>query len=80
MLNKKDLINLIAKALEVQNTEINQSTKSDDIENWDSLGHLNILVKIDQELNGNAGGINELSEAYSVDKIYSTLKKNKLID
>ena len=80
MLNKKDLIILVAEALEVKKNKINELTKSDDIENWDSLGHLNILVKIDQELNGKAGGVNELSEAYSVDKIYTILKKNKLAD
>ena len=52
--------------------------KLGDIKEWDSLGHLEILIKIDKETKNKAGKIKNLSSCDSIKKIYDTLKKNKL--
>ena len=55
------------------------SSKVGDIEEWDSLGHLEILTKIDKETKGKAGKIKNLSSSQSLKEIFEILKKNKLI-
>jgi|APSaa5957512535_1039671.scaffolds.fasta_scaffold530794_1 acyl carrier protein len=79
MLNKEELLSLISKALKVSKKKINMSLKVGDIEEWDSLGHLEILIKIDKMTKGKAAKIKNLSSSSSVKKIYESLKKNKLI-
>ena len=65
----------------LDNADINitSETTANDIEEWDSLGQLEILIKIDKQTNGKAGKIKNLSECESVKKIYECLKKNKLL-
>jgi len=53
--------------------------KVGEIEEWDSLGHLEVLIKIDKETKGKATKIKNLSSADSVEKIFEILKKNKLL-
>ncbi len=79
MLDKNNLFSLIAKALKVKKSKISMSLKVGDIEEWDSLGHLEILTKIDKETKGKASKIKNLSSCESVKKIHEILKKNKLI-
>lgn len=79
MLDKQELFILISKALKIPKKKINLNLKVGDIEEWDSLGQLEILIKIDKQTNGKAGKIKNLSECESVKKIYECLKKNKLL-
>jgi len=79
MLNKNNLFAIISKALKVPKKNINMKLKLGDLEEWDSLGHLEILFKIDKETNGKASKIKNLSNSTSIKKIYENLKKNKLI-
>mgnify|MGYP001176400459 CR=1 FL=1 len=79
MLNKDKFLSLISKALKVQKSKIKMSLKVGEIEEWDSLGHLEILTKIDKETKGKAGKIKNLSSSQSLNQIYENLKKNKLI-
>ena len=62
MLNEKELIEIIEKALELKEGTI-KSGDEDWYSLWDSLGHLSILVKLDQALGGKCSRINELSKA-----------------
>ena len=78
MLKKDQLFNLISKSLKVPKKTINMTLKLGDIKEWDSLGHLEILIKIDKETKNKAGKIKNLSSCDSIKKIYDTLKKNKL--
>ena len=71
---KKILIN--KKIINIKKIKINSSNK--DFEQWDSLGHLNILLNLDKILKGKALKIENISEAYSVKEIIKILKKNKL--
>ena len=79
MLNKDKFLSLISKALKVPKSKIKMSLKVGEIEEWDSLGHLEILTKIDKETKGKAGKIKNLSSSQSLNQIYETLRKNKLI-
>ena len=79
MLDKEKLFNIISKALKVSKKKINMKLKIGEIEEWDSLGHLEILIKIDKETLGKASKIKNLSSCNSVNKIYENLKKNKLL-
>ncbi len=79
MLDKNKFLKLISEALKVPKKKITLSLKVGDIEEWDSLGHLEILTKIDKETKGKAGKIKNLSSSQSLKEIFEILKKNKLI-
>ena len=79
MLDEKKLFTLISKALKISKKKIKMSLKVGDIEEWDSLGHLEILIKIDKETNGKSSKIKNLSSCASVKKIFENLKKNRLL-
>ena len=78
MLKEKDIINIIKKALKTS-SKINSKTSSDDIEEWDSLGHLNILLALEKKVSSKITRINQLSNANSIKKILDLLKNKKLI-
>jgi acyl carrier protein len=78
MLDKNKLIQLISKSLNVSKNVINENTNNENLEEWDSLGHLTILTAIDNETDGKASKIDTLSACTSVKKILETLKKNNL--
>tara|TARA_B110000503_G_scaffold139587_1_gene228324 strand:+ start:151 stop:393 length:243 start_codon:yes stop_codon:yes gene_type:complete len=79
MLNKEQLLSLISKALKIPKKKINMDLRLGQLEEWDSLGQLEILMKIDKETGGKASKIKNLSSCDSVKKIYTSLKKTKLI-
>ena len=54
MLTKKQVISCISKALKVPSNKININLTDKDFENWDSLGHLEILMNLDKALKGKA--------------------------
>ncbi len=77
MLRRGELIKIIEKSLELKEGTI-ESDNKDWHALWDSLGHLSILIKLDNALNGKCSSIKELSTATSVDLIISILKENNL--
>jgi acyl carrier protein len=79
-MNKEDIKKLIGKALEVDAKKIDDNSSSANVDNWDSLGHLSILVALDKKFNGKISSIPSFSTADSIEKIVIELKKNKLID
>ena len=74
-----DVIKVLEKSLELKSGSINENTRAEDLENWDSLGHLTILVALDRFFDGKISGINEIGQADSLPKILVALKKNNLI-
>jgi acyl carrier protein len=74
-----DVIKVLEKSLELKSGSINENTRAEDLENWDSLGHLTILVALDKFFDGKISGINEIGQADSLPKILVALKKNNLI-
>jgi acyl carrier protein len=79
-MNKEDIKKLIGKALEVDAKKIDDNSSSANVDNWDSLGHLSILVALDKKFNGKISSISSFSTADSIEKIVIELRKNKLID
>ena len=79
-MKQEDIHIIIANALEVKIDQINDQTKAEDLEEWDSIGHLSILVALDNSLNGKIAKISEFSEADSIRKIIKILIQHKLIN
>jgi len=77
MLDDKKLLEIIEEALELKKGTIS-SGNEDWHSLWDSLGHLSILVKLDQALGGRCSKIKELSKATSIISIKKVLKANNL--
>tara|TARA_B110000971_G_C20024086_1_gene507872 strand:- start:478 stop:720 length:243 start_codon:yes stop_codon:yes gene_type:complete len=77
-IGKKDLFNLISKALSVSVKKINDKSKSADFEEWDSLGQLAIITSLDKKFKGKLN-LNDISEADDVKKIIDFLKKKKVL-
>ena len=79
-LNEEELIKLIEEALEIKSGSVNIESSSKDFEEWDSLGHLNILVSLDNKCDGDASEIGELATASSIKDLIDILKANSLLD
>ena len=78
-INENDVLEIIRKALKPEGQMITLDSTSDNVEEWDSLGHLEILVNLDKVFNNKIGQINEMASAGSVKKILQLLKDNSLI-
>jgi len=79
MILNKDVFSCISKGLNIPIKKIKINSSDKDFEEWDSLGHLNILLSLDKILKGKVITIKTIAEAYSVKKILTILKKNKLL-
>jgi acyl carrier protein len=78
MIDKIKLIDIFSKALNIPEDRIKEDVNNENLEEWDSLGHLAILTAIDNETKGKASKIETLSECTSFSNLFETLKKNKL--
>lgn len=78
-MKKNELIQLIKKSLKTKQ-KIDINSKSNNIEEWDSIGHLILLSNLDKKLKGATSNIADIATADSVKKIINILKKNKLIN
>lgn len=70
---------IIAEALKLPAGQVTGDDSVQTIEQWDSLGHLNILIALDREFSGQVGKITELAKATSVRKIVDILQKHHVI-
>ena len=78
--NDNDLIKIIANALSISVDEVDEDSNSDNIAEWDSLGHLSILSSLDEQTNGKTSDIEGLSEMDSFKKLREILIKEGMID
>ena len=78
-LRQNDVLKAVEKALKLDPGSINIDSSSKNIDEWDSLGHLNILILLEKELKGKASTLSELGKALSIKKILSVLKKNNFL-
>jgi len=69
----------ISNILGVSQEILVKSKKFAEIDEWDSLNHLNILIKLDQLFNNKVSKISKMKKADSVKKIIKILKDEKLI-
>ena len=77
-MKENELIKLIKKSLKTKQ-KIDINSKSNNIEEWDSVGHLILLSNLDKQLKGATSNIADIATADYVKKIINILKKNKLI-
>lgn len=75
MITEDKVISMIAKALEVEKSLITLDTKSSDIPEWDSLGHLAILSLISSEIGDQYNESQELASSSSIREIFNCLNK-----
>lgn len=75
MISQDQVISIIASALEVDKNSINIDTKSSDLPEWDSLGHLAVLSKISEEIGDQYNESQELASSSSVKEIFDSLNK-----
>ena len=73
------LITIITNALDADDV-ITEDSSTDNIPEWDSLGHLSVLTSLDQATEGEASAISDLGDASSVKEIISILRKENLVD
>lgn len=69
----------IEQALNIEHGSVQDLTSADQIEAWDSLGHLSILVTLDKLFDGQLARIGEMADANSVPKIISILESHALL-
>lgn len=75
MISEEKVISIISEALDLKDGSITIDTKSSDIPDWDSLGHLSILSKISEVLGDSFNESQELAAASSVKEIFDCLNK-----
>ncbi len=75
MISEDKVISMIAEALDVDPSSISLDTKSSDIADWDSLGHLAILSKISETIGDQYNESQELASSSSVREIFNCLNK-----
>ncbi len=78
-ITQEDILISIAKALQIDPKKITINSKMSEIDEWDSFGHLEILVALDKIFDGKVASINEMASATTVEKIIKLLKIKKLI-
>ena len=74
-MTNEEVFKVIAKALDVKDDEINIDTKASDLIEWDSLGHLSILMELEVAF-GQSRNDERLASAISVKDILSILKRD----
>ncbi len=75
----EEILAVIRDALKVKGKQLSLDSSMENVEEWDSLGHLGILVALDKFFEGKVAGINDLVAADSVRKILQILKDNCLM-
>jgi acyl carrier protein len=75
----EDVLDCISRALEQPKGSITMDSEMENVSNWDSFGHLNILVALDEKFSGNVASIEDMASADSIKKIFYLLKGNNLL-
>ncbi len=77
---KSEILEIIQKALEVNDPQVTMESSSNSIPKWDSLGQINIIIALDTVFGGKVSELQEMATAGSVRKIVEILKDNGLIE
>ena len=78
MITIAELTDLVAQALDVD--QVDENASMENIEQWDSLGHLSVLTLIDKHLEGKASTLAGLASATGVGEIARILETNNLLE
>ena len=75
-----ELIEKVEGALELDAGSVSMESSSENIEDWDSLGHITILGMLDDATNGASAEIVDLTQATSMAEIVQIMTDNGLLD
>ncbi len=78
-ITEKEILDIMQNALKLKEKSLTIDSSMSNVEEWDSLGHLSILVALDKFFNGKIAGVKDLVSADSVNKIINILKENSLL-
>jgi acyl carrier protein len=76
---QSDVIVVIENALDIQPGTLTSSTCAEEVESWDSIGQLSILVALDELYDGKIANISDMAEADSIAKIIEILRQHKML-
>lgn len=71
---KEKIIEIMSEVFEVPVSEFPSEIKQENIDNWDSLGHLNLIVEL-EDVFDKSFEPEEISEMTSMDKIIEMIEK-----
>jgi acyl carrier protein len=74
-----EVIAVVEKALEMKPGILGENTRAEEVDMWDSVGQLSILVALDKLFDGKIANINEMAEADSMPKIMNILRQHSLL-
>jgi acyl carrier protein len=77
-LTENDVISILTDALNPRSARLTIETTSKDLSEWDSMGHLAVLVSLDAALNGKAASVRDLTSSKSVREIVQLLRRHEL--
>ena len=69
---------IIAKALDVDAEKVTAQTLAKDLPEWDSLGHLTILMELAHEFGAELNGNSKLASVVSVGEIIDIVSEMKV--
>lgn len=75
-MTENQLLGEISAALEIDLSVLTLDSVSTDIEQWDSLGHITILARLDSLFENVTERYPELAEATSIAEILEVLKRD----
>jgi acyl carrier protein len=78
-ISQADVISVVENALEIQPGTLTSSTRAEEVERWDSLGQLSILVALDKLYDGKIASISDMAEADSMTKIIGILRQHTML-
>jgi|688.fasta_scaffold698083_2 acyl carrier protein len=77
-MNEDKIIKIFSEVLKLDKSKVSINTTAEQIEQWDSLGHLAFLSAIDEATSGEASKIENLGAQKSLKNILDLLNKNNL--
>ena len=76
---ENDVLREIERTLELDPGSIKSNSLAENVDGWDSMGHLSILLALDKMFEGKVAGISEIAEANSIPKVLQGLRQHSLI-
>lgn len=73
---RDQILSEIASALEIDSSLVSEETIASDLEAWDSLGHISILVRLDLAFNNVSERFEGLAAATSVIEIIEIISRD----
>ena len=79
-ISDQGVLRAIESALELDSGSVGLEATAEDLEGWDSLGHLSILAALDLLFGGRVTEIREITTADSIPKILAALRRHSLLE